>query len=874
MAYQDGPRGWYSKYHSTIIGSGRSEWASTDVDVSGDVFLPEIDETHQADNAGGSDAAAAGSPEVNGTSDNKADAAEEADQNNNELNEQQKSKLLRARDSMALYVNTAARYSFHDDDGDGDDVELQKNTPRRAAWASVSDDDVREEFRLVKRYEKPPEKQLRRSQSAQVYILGASSDNYCKTCGGRLYEMEKIMADHVTYHKHCFRCSQCQRVLSLSSYISVDGLPYCKSHFKDLIAGGKLSSLKLDSATTLSGETPTTAGVCETKPETDERDTIHHQQQPSSPRQHPPMIRDIKEIKSRFERPDVTATLTTQTAAVANKQNKETKKIYVDNDTDILPEIGGNQQSDVTEGTEFRTSISSNKGSKRVRFSDDMSHDLDLIPVQSSISLGKVQESSKSVKESDGSVQPIEATDLPDSGSKMTSAYVHDHLNIPDGKVDKDERPNDGKVKEVEHDVPVQVADAFAIFRQLDLGQYEEPPPPERKPIRKITPPRQEPLLIQKVDKKTDHAPEKDKFQVVEALPPSLPTTTTAAAESSAVTELNLSEPDKTLKDKKVDQHQHVESSSSGQASMVVIPKQNTQPQAPSDHGSEVRLERKPVDGRRNSADVLSGLPEPGLTKTLLSHWKTMEDSLETMPTGRSSGVIHPRATWAGTWPVEVHHSTHRVSDMHPGHEHSGAGDGDGSSQSHGEELKLVTRSQNQPNDASTITSVISTTHNNKAPQKARYSLPPSLAFTRNQLAKFRQLEALNVERATEPVKHKNFKWGVKEPIILHRSSASLSSAPASSSVSQPPNPSNPSSHLDHKLDYDVQDGREHGATEVDHDIMRSALERFRAMEDPSLPPPAPCHVMRLSASGPLSSSRCEATPGEDATCTTRASDI
>jgi len=48
--------------------------------------------------------------------------------------------------------------------------------------------------------------------------------------------MEKIIADQAVYHKTCFRCTHCNRVLSLGNYTASGGnkLPYCKPHFIEL----------------------------------------------------------------------------------------------------------------------------------------------------------------------------------------------------------------------------------------------------------------------------------------------------------------------------------------------------------------------------------------------------------------------------------------------------------------------------------------------------------------------------------------------------------------------------------------------------------------------------------------------------------------
>ncbi len=56
----------------------------------------------------------------------------------------------------------------------------------------------------------------------------------CVKCGKLAYPMEAISADDKTFHKTCFRCSQCQGLLKLGNYAALDGKLFCKPHFKQL----------------------------------------------------------------------------------------------------------------------------------------------------------------------------------------------------------------------------------------------------------------------------------------------------------------------------------------------------------------------------------------------------------------------------------------------------------------------------------------------------------------------------------------------------------------------------------------------------------------------------------------------------------------
>ena len=48
--------------------------------------------------------------------------------------------------------------------------------------------------------------------------------------------MDQIKVENLTYHKTCFRCTECNRTLSAGSYASSYGKFFCKPHFKQLFA--------------------------------------------------------------------------------------------------------------------------------------------------------------------------------------------------------------------------------------------------------------------------------------------------------------------------------------------------------------------------------------------------------------------------------------------------------------------------------------------------------------------------------------------------------------------------------------------------------------------------------------------------------------
>ena len=46
--------------------------------------------------------------------------------------------------------------------------------------------------------------------------------------------MEKLVAEKSWWHKNCFRCKECNKVLNLDTYASHQGVIYCKAHHKEL----------------------------------------------------------------------------------------------------------------------------------------------------------------------------------------------------------------------------------------------------------------------------------------------------------------------------------------------------------------------------------------------------------------------------------------------------------------------------------------------------------------------------------------------------------------------------------------------------------------------------------------------------------------
>ncbi|KYQ92810.1 LIM-type zinc finger-containing protein [Tieghemostelium lacteum] len=62
----------------------------------------------------------------------------------------------------------------------------------------------------------------------------------CQACQKSVYLTEKVVLEETDskkiFHKACLKCTKCQVVLNLGTVVTLDGVIYCKPHFKELYA--------------------------------------------------------------------------------------------------------------------------------------------------------------------------------------------------------------------------------------------------------------------------------------------------------------------------------------------------------------------------------------------------------------------------------------------------------------------------------------------------------------------------------------------------------------------------------------------------------------------------------------------------------------
>ncbi|KAH9247690.1 hypothetical protein BASA81_014727 [Batrachochytrium salamandrivorans] len=66
--------------------------------------------------------------------------------------------------------------------------------------------------------------------------IGETQREICTICSKVVYPMDRLSADDKVFHKSCLRCGHCSKVLSLGNYAALNGVFYCKPHFKQLFA--------------------------------------------------------------------------------------------------------------------------------------------------------------------------------------------------------------------------------------------------------------------------------------------------------------------------------------------------------------------------------------------------------------------------------------------------------------------------------------------------------------------------------------------------------------------------------------------------------------------------------------------------------------
>lgn len=60
----------------------------------------------------------------------------------------------------------------------------------------------------------------------------------CPMCSERVYPLESVQYEGITYHKGCMKCTHCKGKLSIKAVAVIGGQLYCKPHFVELFKSG------------------------------------------------------------------------------------------------------------------------------------------------------------------------------------------------------------------------------------------------------------------------------------------------------------------------------------------------------------------------------------------------------------------------------------------------------------------------------------------------------------------------------------------------------------------------------------------------------------------------------------------------------------
>jgi hypothetical protein len=119
------------------------------------------------------------------------------------------------------------------------EISTEENKPPVPSIETSTDEEAPVPLR-----QKPVDKEKRDFKSHSAIEPGMSSVpkgrkwgpilEKCETCNKTVYQQERLQADGKVWHKHCFRCTHCKKVVGLGNYATNKGDIYCKVHFKML----------------------------------------------------------------------------------------------------------------------------------------------------------------------------------------------------------------------------------------------------------------------------------------------------------------------------------------------------------------------------------------------------------------------------------------------------------------------------------------------------------------------------------------------------------------------------------------------------------------------------------------------------------------
>ena len=114
----------------------------------------------------------------------------------------------------------------------------KKRRKKKKIKRELEEKKKKEETNTLKPEERniPEDFQISASNRPVRTKFGSFTQEKCQACEKAVYPAERLGVDGAVFHKSCFRCKHCNGQLKLGSYASMEGIFYCKPHFKQLFA--------------------------------------------------------------------------------------------------------------------------------------------------------------------------------------------------------------------------------------------------------------------------------------------------------------------------------------------------------------------------------------------------------------------------------------------------------------------------------------------------------------------------------------------------------------------------------------------------------------------------------------------------------------
>jgi len=127
----------------------------------------------------------------------------------------------------------ASGKTAEEEEAERKEKEERARRAREAIAAAKAEAEAKEAARKRLEEEKAEQrrKALASSSDSSPSSSPSSSGDRCPRCEKRVYPNEAVRACGKTYHKQCFRCTECQMVLRLGNFAEIAGNPYCKPHY-------------------------------------------------------------------------------------------------------------------------------------------------------------------------------------------------------------------------------------------------------------------------------------------------------------------------------------------------------------------------------------------------------------------------------------------------------------------------------------------------------------------------------------------------------------------------------------------------------------------------------------------------------------------